>query len=905
MIALNHTGQLIWGHSLPQRVTLNVLQQVTKVCYNGVIICYPCSPAEEVKMAVEVSFGAWIGKRRKTLDLTREQLAQCAGCSVSALRKIEGDERRPSRQLAERLATCLQIPPDQRPLFLQTARGERRVERLGAPLLEPPAGVKSGLSRPVLNLPLPPTPLLGREAELATLARLLRDPPCRLLTLVGPGGIGKTRLALATASEQQMLFPNGVYFVSLASLTSAQFIIPAIADSLDFTFSGPVEPKIQLLHYLREQCLLLVLDNLEHLLEAGPLLAELLRQAPAVKLLVTSRERLNLQGEWLFDLHGLPVPPPDQVDRVEAYSAVGLFVQSARRVQAGFELKAEDRLAVAHICQMVEGMPLAIELAAAWVRVLSYVEIAAEIERNLDFLAGAARDAPGRHRSLRVAFDHSWKLLAQDERDALCRLAVFQGGFERAAAEQIASASLPVLSALVDKSLLRREEGGRYDLHEVVRQYALAHLTDEAGREPATRDRHCEFYLALLQSRESDLKNAALRRALRELTDEIDNIRAAWAWAVECKKFELIGPSVTGFGRLFELGGWLSDGIEYMEPVVQALWANPKDKAEQQVLGQTLAYQALLFFRWGRFSQALSLFDDSLTFLRPLNNPALLTHSLVYSGIILHLNGEITLAQARLDEGLVCAEAAGDAWFVAYARLNQGYIASLLGRYQEGYEQMRQSLISMRAIGDPHALTLGLNFISPTIIHLSRYEEAEACLQESLALCTELGNRWGMGTAYRFLGLAALAQNKLPEAETLIHYSLDVFNDLVRGWDIVRSLIYLGQAKAATGDWCEARRIFLQALRIAMEAQAIPLVLDTLVGLAYLQAQAGEVEQALKLSTCVLGHPAGAQEAKDRAEQLVAGLEAQLTPEQLEAFQSQEVGGKTFDATVAKLLNAS
>lgn len=218
---------------------------------------------------------------------------------------------------------------------------------------------------------------------------------------------------------------------------------------------------------------------------------------------------------------------------------------------------------------------------------------------------------------------------------------------------------------------------------------------------------------------------------------------------------------------------------------------------------------------------------------------------------------------------------------------------------------MRQSLISMRAIGDPHALTLGLNFISPTIIHLSRYEEAEACLQESLALCTELGNRWGMGTAYRFLGLAALAQNKLPEAETLIHYSLDVFNDLVRGWDIVRSLIYLGQAKAATGDWCEARRIFLQALRIAMEAQAIPLVLDTLVGLAYLQAQAGEVEQALKLSTCVLGHPAGAQEAKDRAEQLVAGLEAQLTPEQLEAFQSQEVGGKTFDATVAKLLNAS
>lgn len=228
-------------------------------------------------MDAEVSFGAWVARRRRTLDLTQAEVARCVGCSVPGLRKIESDERRPSRQMVERLAECVQIPPDQRLLFLQTARGERRVERLGSPLTEPLAGVKPEPSRPVSNLPIPPTPLLGREAELATLPRLLRAPQCRLLTLVGPGGIGKTRLALATASTQQALFPDGVYFVSLASLTSAQFIVPAIADSLGFTFSGPVEPKIQLLHYLRAKCLLLVLDNLEHLLEAGVLLAELLQ----------------------------------------------------------------------------------------------------------------------------------------------------------------------------------------------------------------------------------------------------------------------------------------------------------------------------------------------------------------------------------------------------------------------------------------------------------------------------------------------------------------------------------------------------------------------------------------------------------------------------------------------------
>jgi predicted ATPase/DNA-binding XRE family transcriptional regulator len=853
-------------------------------------------------MEVEVSFGAWVSKRRQTLDLTRDQLAQCAGCSVSALRKIETDERRPSRQMAELLAQCLQIPPEEHPTFVKVARGVERVERLKTSGSMPAAIWPSPTPlNPVSNLPTLPTPLIGRETELAALARLLRDPQCRLLTLIGPGGIGKTRLAIESASAQQKLFPDGAFFVSLASLASPQFIAPAVADALDLAFSGPLDPKMQLLTHLRQKRLLLLLDNFEHLLEGGELLAELLQGAPGVKLLVTSRERLNLQGEWLFDLQGLPAPPPDQIDGIEAYSAVGLFMQSARRIQPGFALKTEEQPLVAHICRLIEGMPLAIELAAAWTRVLSCAQIAAEIECNLDFLAGAARDAPGRQRSLRATFDHSWKLLTQDERQVLCRLAVFQGGFEREAAEQIAGASLPIISALVDKSLLRREKDGRYDLHEVVRQYALAHLTDEAGREPATRDRHCQFYLGLLQSRESALKNAALRQALRELTDEIDNIRAAWAWAVERKKFELIGPSVTGFGRLFELGGWLSDGIEYMEPVAQALRANPKDKAQQQVLGQTLAYQALLFFRWGRFSQALSLFDDSLTFLRPLNNPALLTHSLVYSGIILHLNGEITPAQTRLAEGLACAEAAGDAWFAAYARLNQGYIASLLGRYEEGYEEMRASLALMRAIGDPHALTLGLNFISPTIIHLGRYEEAEACLQESLALCTELGNRWGIGTAYRFLGLAALAQNKLPEAETLIHYSLDVFNDLVRGWDIVRSLVYLGQAKAAAGDSCEARRIFLQALRMAMEVQAIPLVLDALLELAYLQAGAGQVGRALEISLCVSNHPAGVHETTERAGQLRANLESQLTSRPLEAAPAQ---ARTLEAVVKEILMA-
>jgi tetratricopeptide (TPR) repeat protein len=435
----------------------------------------------------------------------------------------------------------------------------------------------------------------------------------------------------------------------------------------------------------------------------------------------------------------------------------------------------------------------------------------------------------------------------------------------------------------------------------VVRQYALSHLADDPGGE-ATRDRHCDFYLALLRDRERALQSAAQREAIRELTDENHNVRAAWAWAVKREKFGSIGPALRCFSWFHDVRGWHREGIEQVELVVGTLRGSSEDDIRQRVLGQALAGQGLLFFRLGEHDRAQTLFEESLAALRPIGDPALLVDPLIFSGIIMFLGGEFDRASSLTDECLTCARAADAPWFEAYALFSQGYIASLVGRYAEGYEQMLAGLAMWRGLGDPRYTALALNFISPTAIKLARYEEVGAFLGESLVLCTQVGDRWGMGTAYRHLGLLALAQGEVAEAQSLLHKSLDLFTEFVTGWDIIRSLVYLGEATTAGGDLSEARRIYLDALRQAIAAGATSLALDVLVGLADLQARAGEAEGALALLLCILSHSASTREAKDRAGQLRAQLESQLTPGQVAAAQ-ERARAVTFDALVTELLN--
>ena len=442
----------------------------------------------------ESSFGAWLAKRRKTHDLTQEQLAQQIGCSLALIRKIEANERKPSIQIVDLLADAFEIAPEKRSEFRQFARNVA-----GATALQPdsPHGFARAKQH-IGNLLAQPNALVGRELEVAALKnRLLRDD-ARLVTVVGPPGVGKTRLAVEAAQVVISAFPDGVFFVPLTPITEPALVATAIALVLGITSSAGLSAAGALKRALHDKHILLVLDNFEQVLPAAGFVAELLAECMWLKVIATSREPLHLRTERQFTLHPLALPEdpagPFDLDKLSKYASVALFIERAQAAQAEFELTTSNAAAICTVCRTLEGVPLAIELAASWVHLLSCDEIAVEMERGLDFLSATMQDMPERHRSLRAAFEHSWLLLTERERQVLSRLTAFRGGFTRDAAERVANATLDVLASLVAKSLLRRNPDGRHDLHEFIRQYAAEKLSQDGAEQlDATLRAHASY----------------------------------------------------------------------------------------------------------------------------------------------------------------------------------------------------------------------------------------------------------------------------------------------------------------------------------------------------------------------------------------------------------------------------
>jgi predicted ATPase/DNA-binding CsgD family transcriptional regulator/DNA-binding XRE family transcriptional regulator len=831
------------------------------------------------------SFGHWLKQRRKALDLTQGELANRLGCSIITIQKIEADERRPSKRITQRLADALAISLDERTPFVAFAR------RSAFNALAVPTGRYS--TQVAHRLPHQSTPFVGRRDELAEITRLLADPSCRLLTVVGPGGIGKTRLALQAASQKLADYSDGVYFVALAPVSASDSLVSPIAHALDLQFYAGNDPKQQLLQYLAEKQSLLVLDNFEHLLDSGTeLVLEILRVASHVQILTTSRERLNLVEEWVFELGGLDIPVTDTETDIENYSAVSLFVQCAERVQVGFRLDELQGPAVIRTCRLVGGIPLGIELAAAWVPTLSCDAIAEEIGHSLDILETSMRNIPPRHRSMRAAFEPTWQRLSNAERAVFKKLSVFRRGFTREAARVVAGATLRNLSALVAKSLLQSDEQGRYAIHELLRQYAEEQLTASPQERDMVRGLHCAFYAGLIGQLVGDWTKAPRRQIIDSIEHEIENVYVAFNVALDHRKFTDIRRFLEAM-EVFYARGRFFEGADILARAVQHLreYSNQADEEEQLVLALCLCGQAQCLSSLSRGPEAQERLYEGLAILRsfaPRRETALI---LSWLGIVAIDYAERT---RWLLEALPMTRTLGDKQIESRVVGTLSELALRRGEPEEARQHAQEALRLSREAKDPQLEARSLLRIGESALIQGAYAEARQHVQSALVLSQAIEMWFFAQWAYDCLGQLAFLEGDYAEAQAYFQKSQTTAPGApVLIERLLKARVGLGRVACALGAYEEARRHLLEALTIGKELHYDPPVLYALEGAAELLIHLNQHDQATELSVLVLNHANGHWLTRYYASRRLARLESKLPPRVYSAAQER---GRKLDA---------
>ncbi len=727
---------------------------------------------------------------------------------------------------------------------------------------------------------LPFTPFIGRENEFTDIQTILAEPNCQLLTLVGPGGIGKTRLALQIQSRLDDQFKHGTAVIHLEPLRSAEFFLTTIADAFHFSLASHETPLQQLGRFLADKEMLIVFDNFEHILEATEPLIQLLPLTPHIKYLVTSREPLNLQEERLYPITGLTFPVNfDGSAENQSYDALQLFEERAKRGYPNFSLEAEQD-SVIKICQLVDGMPLAIELAAAWRRTLNCQAIAAEIQRDLEFLSTRLRNVPERHQSIQAIFDQTWSQLLLSEQNVFKRLSVFRGGFHQDAAVTVTEASPRILSALMEKCLIRIDENGRFYHHELLRQYGAEQLEISSEETDQAHADHASFYINYLKHRLSGTTGHRQLKTISEIHDELDNIRVAWSWTVAQLDYAALYDGGAPLGMYYQLSGNYIEGLRQFSQAAEVILDQPQSDNRDRALIAILICRSWFLLRSGRIDETEMSMRQCYEIYQRLDIPFRNDYTsdpLSFLGIIEMIKGnfaeaeqfadqarrraqkennlfnlqfaykilsDVHLSQGQIDQAQKYAQDAyavvqdtGDEWFMAYILNNLGQIALIKEDMASAKVHFSDSYTIRHAFDDPE-MGVASNHLANIALKEQSFSEAEARFNDSLKIYQNINDKGGVAVANRGLGIVALAQ----------------------------------------ADFEKSQSYFRQALQLGMDINLRTFLLALLVDIAELMWQAGRRKRPLSILTFAAQHDATEHDANSKATQLLALYKLAVAP---------------------------